>query len=108
MQALHTYTPAVRSSNSVARSQLDCPQLSSNLHVRHISSKDEDTAAAAGGAPQDAADETEQQAAADEQASDPKDQIIAEKDQQVCAACLRILYLLCWQPCIALCLLPSA
>lgn len=80
-QALHTHTTAVRSSSLLARSQSDCSQLPSNLHVRHISSKDADATAA--GTPQDAASDNEQQAADEGQASDPKDQIIAEKDQQV-------------------------
>ncbi len=82
MQALHT--PAASSSTVLARCQLSGQQLSS-FQTRCFS-KDSD-AAAAGSANEasEAADkDSEQQAAAAEEAVDPKDQLIADKDQQVC------------------------
>ena len=81
MQALHT--PAASSSTVLARCHLSGQQLSS-FQTRCFS-KDSDAAAAgsANEASEAAGKNSEQQAAAEE-AVDPRDQLIADKDQQVC------------------------
>ena len=81
MQALHTL--AASSSTVLARCQLSGQQLSS-FQARCFS-KDSDAAAAgsANEASEAAGKDSEQQAAAEE-AVDPRDQLIADKDQQVC------------------------
>lgn len=81
VQALHT--PAASSSTVLARCQLSGQQVSS-VQTRCFS-KESDAAAVgnADEAPEAAGKDSEQQAAADEEAVDPKDQLIADKDQQV-------------------------
>lgn len=78
-QALHT--PAASSSTVLALSG----QQPSSFQTRCFS-KESDAAAAssANEAPEAAGKDGEQQAAANEEALDPKDQLIADKDQQVC------------------------
>ncbi|DBA91793.1 TPA: Mitochondrial matrix cochaperone [Trebouxia sp. C0004] len=80
-QALHT--PAASSSTVLARSQLSGQQLLS-LQTRCFSkASDAGAAGSANEAPEAAGEDSEQQAAANEEAVDPKDQLIADKDQQV-------------------------
>ncbi len=80
MQALHT--PAASSSTLLARCQLSGQQPSS-FQTRCFSKESDATAdGSANEAPEAAGKDSEQQAA--EEAVDPKDQLIADKDQQVC------------------------
>ncbi len=81
MQVLHL--PSATYAASQARFQQACQQLSSSIRLRYFASKDASAAGSETATPDTAGSTAEQQTGPDDQAVDPKDQLIAEKEQQV-------------------------